>query len=225
MTKLESLDKTIHIYSIISYYTTFFLSLQAVLLVVWITSVNTTSCNLLPHLVVAIQVMNSVKPKKILYCAFRPEKDFFLSFPGTNALHLSSSQVVQHRDCNKVEILFYIEVWYLAFFYVKKKIISKEWFISAASWINLTLWFLKEVCRCLTFRTYPKPCQTVTQSSGGVQQHMEGKKCIYPSHSELLWWFFHSHNPLLLTEEKKPQVHHIWKILKHVQCLWTCTQA
>lgn len=67
--------------------------------------------------------------------------------------------------------------------------------------------------------------ETVTQSGGGAEQHMEGKDCIYPSHSELPWGFFHSHNPLLLTEEKKPQVHHMWKTLKQVQCLWTCTQA
>lgn len=44
--------------------------------------------------------------------------------------------------------------------------------------------------------------ETVTQSSGGAEQHMEGKDCIYPSHSELPWGFFHSHNPLLLTKEK-----------------------
>lgn len=68
-----------HIYSIISYYTTFFLSPQAVFLVVWITSVNTTS-DLLPHSVVAIQVMNSARPKKVLFCAFRPEKDLWILF-------------------------------------------------------------------------------------------------------------------------------------------------
>lgn len=47
--------------------------------------------------------------------------------------------------------------------------------------------------------------ETVTQSSGGAEQHMEGKDCIYPSHSELPWGFFHSHNPLLLTKEKNPE--------------------
>lgn len=49
------------------------------ILVVWITSVNTTS-NLLPHSVVAIQVMNSARPKKVLFCAFRPEKDLWIFF-------------------------------------------------------------------------------------------------------------------------------------------------
>lgn len=47
--------------------------------------------------------------------------------------------------------------------------------------------------------------ETVTQSGGGVEQHMEGKDCIYPSHSELPWGFLHSHNPLLLTKEKNPK--------------------
>lgn len=79
VTKLESLDKTIHIYSIISYYTTFFLSLHSVFLVVWITAVNATF-NLLPHSLLAIQVMNSVWPKKVLFCAFRPEKDLWNFF-------------------------------------------------------------------------------------------------------------------------------------------------
>lgn len=88
-------------------------------LVVWNTSVNATSCNLLPHSVVAIQVVNSVWPEKVLFRAFRPEKDLWnLSFPGTNVLHLSSSQVVQHRGWYKVEILFYMEIWYLVYYFL-----------------------------------------------------------------------------------------------------------
>lgn len=45
--------------------------------------------------------------------------------------------------------------------------------------------------------------ETVTQSSGGVEQHTERKNCIYPSHFELPWSFSHSHNPLLL-QKKNP---------------------
>lgn len=49
--------------------------------------------------------------------------------------------------------------------------------------------------------------EKVTQSSGwGEVKHMEGKDCIYPSHSELPWGFFHSHNPLLLTKGKNPTI-------------------
>lgn len=45
--------------------------------------------------------------------------------------------------------------------------------------------------------------QAATQSSGGVEQHMEGKDCIYPPFWTTLG-FFHSLNPLLLTKGKNP---------------------